>query len=133
LQVAQVVTRPAIYGGDGQSAEAADALAHRLVAAHNFCQGIETEDLAYATHEGQLADLKTRLALAAGALRAAEPWLILLGGLIGKGTQENPMGRSDAVLLVRDAIRSGTLTEATAVDIQTGDQRTGQVDSLATD
>lgn len=39
------------------------------------------------------------------ALKKALPYLIRLGDFIGNGEKDSPMGRCDAVLAVRDAIK----------------------------
>jgi hypothetical protein len=53
--------------------------------------------------------MKTRVdSESVGALLAAAkmalPWLVLLGDKIGNGTPENPNGRCDAILALKDAI-----------------------------
>lgn len=45
------------------------------------------------------------------ALRLAEPWLVMLGDLIGNGTRTDPEGRTRAVLAVRRAIRRMEATD----------------------
>ncbi len=49
------------------------------------------------------------------ALKLAEPLLVLLGNHIGNGTPEDPMGRCNAVLAVRNAIKAAEHVPETVV------------------
>jgi hypothetical protein len=54
------------------------------------------------------------------AIQGALPWMILLGDYIGNGTKDDPMGRCNAILAMRNAL--GRDTE------ETDSVESGQVD-----
>lgn len=54
------------------------------------------------------------------AIKDALPWMILLGNYIGNGTKDDPMGRCNAILAMRNAL-GGDTEETDSVE-------SGQVD-----
>ena len=53
------------------------------------------------------------------AIQGAMPWMILLGDYIGNGTKDDPMGRCNAILAMRKALRN---------EEETDNVESGQVD-----
>jgi hypothetical protein len=54
--------------------------------------------------QAEIVQLQAERGRMRDAIKGALPWLILLGDHIGNGTQDDPMGRCDAILALRRAI-----------------------------
>jgi hypothetical protein len=76
-------------------------LEHRVKILETLMQHKENEITGLKAHAEALNSECNELML---AVQGALPWMILLGNYIGNGTKEDPMGRCNAILAMRDAL-----------------------------